>query len=144
MGKKKHVKLNDLELAGKIDRLIEIRPYANEYRDLTGDIKEELMCRKVSEFKAPSGASASVTRKMGMRWLVDKCVQVLPAPLLDLLCPRKPDTNKLNARLKALPDDKALAGCRVEQLGKPTLEVLAKGEVLASDARDDEDEADAA
>jgi hypothetical protein len=133
--------LSDQELGKKIDRLIEIRPMANEYRDLCADIKDELNHRNINVFLGRSGAVAKLVSKPSVSWLLEMLKRVLKPAQLDMYCPRKVDTRKLNQRLAALPDDKQLAKCRIEVPGKRELEVLAHGQLAAEVSKIETEEA---
>lgn len=119
--------MTDKELSAKIDRYVSIRPMANEYQSLGGEIKDELLLRKEHSFDAPSGARARVKLNPQAEWLVEALKAVLPRAVFDALCPRKPDAVKLNQRLAAMPEDKALAKCRMPKGDRKELEVLAAG-----------------
>lgn len=128
---KKKVLLSDRELHAKVDRLVQIRPLANEYALLCRDIKAELLARKTTEILTAEGNRAIIRSLPGASWVLEKLLKCLPGTLLDLLCPRRPDAKKLNQRLVACPEDKALAACKIPTAGKLELAVLAKGETLA-------------
>lgn len=63
MAKKKQKQpLTEDELNARIDRLVAIRPMANEYRLLCGEVKEELLARAASERVTPAGNRAMLNR----------------------------------------------------------------------------------
>lgn len=130
MPKKTEVSLSDAELAAKVARIVEIRPMANEYSLLCKDVKQELLARGKDEFKTEAGHLARIVRKPLKAWVTTALQLALPKKVFELLCPRKPDTKKLNQRLAATPEDKKLAACLVEAGEEKELEVLA-AETLA-------------
>ena len=142
MGKRKQViQITDDELSKKIDRLVEIRPQANEYSALCREIKTALLVRHGKQMATVAGNTAMIEQKPTCAWLVDKLQKVLSRNVFGLLCPRRPDKKKLDQRLAATPENKALAACRVDLgPGKPKLIVLAKGEELSASAESEEDE----
>ena len=125
MAKKDKVRLNDHELNAQTKRLVEIRPVANEYNGLCKSIKEELLARGSNEHRTPDGHTAKIARTKRYSWVVEKLKKALPAALFATLCPPKPDAKKLNQRMTACPEDKALAACRVEDGEERELEVIA-------------------
>lgn len=132
MGKKKQKKpLTEDELNARIDRLVAIRPMANEYRQLCGEVKEALLARAANERATPAGNRALLNRTPTWTWLVGALKETLSRALFEAFCPRKPDAKKLNQRLAACPDDKDFAACRAEGNPKIELEVLAAGETRA-------------
>lgn len=133
MGKKiERVSLSDADLGAKIDRIIEIRPMANEYKLLLGSVKEELLARGAETFTSAAGHTSTIERTPAFKWLIEKLQTALSRPVFYALCPRKPDTKKLNQRLAATPDDKRLAACRVPTGGETVeVSVFAKGETKA-------------
>jgi hypothetical protein len=142
VGKKKQkVQLTEDELNARIDRLVSIRPMANEYRLLCGEVKEALLARAANERATPAGNRALLNRTPTWTWLVGALKETLGRGLLEAFCPRKPDVKKLNQRLAACPDDKDFAACRVEGNPKIELEVLAAGEDRAVLPLQDEGEA---
>lgn len=147
MGKKKEVTLlSEAELHAKINRLVEIRPLANEYNELCRKIKPDMLARGASEIVTPEGNRALIVSKPSFIWVVEKLAKALKRAVFNTLCPRKADAKKLNQRLLANPEDKALAACRIAGNPKYELEVLAKGEQLAQlgSAETEEDETEAA
>jgi len=137
--------LSDSELASKVDRIVNIRPMANEYRQLCNEVKADLQARNLTAFTTPAGHSASINRHPGITWIVTALHKALTKSVFELLCPRRPDIRKLNQRLAATPEDKALAKCRVDTPGKLELEVLAKGETaVVSNVSDADDVEEAA
>ncbi len=138
--KKQRTPLNDQELAQKIDRLIQIRPVANEYRELCGDIKDELQFRNATAFRTATGALAQLVSKPGIKWVVKLLAKLLRPAQLDLYCPRKPETRKLNQLLAATPSDKELAACSTGVPGKLELQVLAPGQAIAEEEIEEEQE----
>lgn len=139
--KKQKVQLTENELNAHIDRLVAIRPMANEYRLLCGEVKESLLARAANERVTPAGNRATLNRTPTWTWLVDALKDALKRPLFEAFCPRKPDAKKLNQRLVACPDDKDFAACRAEGNPKIELEVLAAGENRAALPLQDEDAA---
>jgi len=143
---KKAKQLTEAELAEKIDRLVLLRPQANEYRQLCDEVKATLQARGSNAFITAASNRAELTHGTGYRWVIERLAKVLTTQIFNVLCPRKPDTKKLNQRLAALPEDKQLAACRVAVPGKVKLSVLAKGETetAAVKLNDDESEEEAA
>ena len=140
MGKKQErVALAEQQLAAKIDRLVLLRPQANEYRLLCDQVKEELMTRaeEKREEKTAAGNTAHVTRKPQFGWILASLKTALSRGVFETLCPRKPDAKKLDQRLAAMPEDKALAKCKIEGNAKYELEVLAAGETVCEKHDDD-------
>ncbi|MBE7462299.1 MAG: hypothetical protein HS116_02290 [Planctomycetes bacterium] len=125
MAKKDKVRLSDQELNAQTKRLVEIRPIANEYGLLCRSIKEELLARGRDEHRTPEGHTAKIARTKRYSWVVEKLKKALPGALFASLCPPKPDAKKLNQRIAACPEDKALAACRVEDGEERELEVIA-------------------
>jgi len=145
MGKTKKVPTMSTEqLTEKINRIVQIRPVANEYRTLCRDVKEELQSRGVGSFETELGNTASVSRESGFTWVIEKLQKYLTRSLFETLCPRKVDSKKLNQRMAACPEDKQLASCRAEKPGKWALEVLAKGETAGVKQTEEEELEDAA
>jgi len=145
MSKKKQAELLSVaDLNKKIDRIVEIRPMANEYSLLVKEVKQDLLARGDKAWATEAGNTASVKRRPAFEWLVDNLKRALPRGVFEALCPRKADARKLNQRLAATPEDKALAACKIELTGKPELEVLAKGESPAQIVRMDEADEEAA
>jgi|CXWL01.1.fsa_nt_gi hypothetical protein len=141
-GKKKAIKLLQAqELNAKIDRIVAIRPMANEYSQLVKEVKGELLARKLVVYRTPDGNTAKVKQKPAFMWMVESLKKVLSADVFDALCPRKPDAKKLNQRTAATPEDERLAACRLEcGVGKPELEVLAAGESVSTQIAEESDE----
>lgn len=125
MSKKEKVRLSDQELNAQVARLVEIRPVANEYGVLCRSIKEELLARARDSHRTPHGHTAQIARTKRYSWVVEKLKKALPTALFATLCPPKPDAKKLNQRMAACPEDKALAACRVEDGEERELEVIA-------------------
>jgi len=138
---KKAKQLTEAELAEKIDRLVLLRPQANEYRQLCGQVKAALQARGLQQFMAPSGCRARLDQGVACRWIVAMLQTVLPRGVFYALCPRKAETKKLNQRLAAVPEDKELAKCRVVVPGKIELSVLARGETETAVVKLHDDEA---
>ncbi len=120
--------LSDSELSAKIDRYVSLRPVKNELDTLRKQIGDELESRGIETFTTKTGATAAVLRKPAYKWVLEKLLEVLPRKLVDQFCPRVPDTKLLNQRAAACPDDKKLAGCRVEVPGRKTIQILGPGE----------------
>lgn len=142
--KAERVPLNDVVLAEKIDRIVSIRPMANEYRLLCDEVKKELLARDVTTFTSPAGHVGKIIFKPTFGWLIEKLKKALPRAVYEALCPRKPDAKKLNQRLAATPEDKKFANCRTPMSPKRELEVLAAGQTEAPADVDEDDEFDAA
>jgi len=137
--------MSERELQAMIDRIIEIRPLANEYRSLCQEVKGDLQARGIDTYTTPGGNTANVNRKPGVMWLLEGLKKIFTRALLDTYCPRRADTKKLNQRLAATSEDKRLAKCRVDTPGKLELEVLAKGETaVVSNVSDADDVEEAA
>jgi len=141
MGKK--LSLSDEDLAKKTDRIVQIRPLANEYRSLCDEVKKELLSRGSDVFTAPSGNQSAIKRTPSYTWVLDMLKRVVKKPVFETLCPRKPDANKLKQRLAATPEDKKLAACLVPSGETKELEVLSADEVEAAKQRTDEVKAEA-
>ena len=138
--KQERVALTEAQLAAKIDRLVELRPMANEYRSLCDDVKKELIARG-NGFETPAGNKGKVLIKPRFEWLLEKVEAALSRNVFYALCPRKPDAKKLNQRLAATPEDKRLAAARVEINPTLELEVLAAGETEVAAPSEYESEA---
>lgn len=137
---KKVSKLSDADLARKIDRIVAIRPVANEYKALLDEVKEEMQAREIGKYETELKNTAVCERKTGFTWLADKLAKVKSLKdIFDTVCPRKPDTKKLNQRLAACPEDKALAACRVEVPGKVEIKVHAPGELVGPEVTEEEE-----
>ncbi|GMV82134.1 MAG: hypothetical protein AMXMBFR7_33180 [Planctomycetota bacterium] len=124
MAKSEKVRLQDAELNTQIKRLVAIRPVANEYNALCKSIKEELLARKIDEYKSPEGHLSKIKRSPKYTWVVEALRTCLSRALFQALCPNKPDSKKLNQRMLACPEDKKLAACRVKDGEERELEVL--------------------
>lgn len=144
--KKQRVALSDAQLEANIDRIVEIRPMANEYKTLLNDVKAELGARKIQRWTAPSGNRAEFGFTPIFGWLLEGLKNCLPRGVFELLCPRKADAKKLNQRLAATPEDKKLAACKVKVSQKVELFILAHNETanVTQLHTDDEEESEAA
>ncbi len=141
--KKQVIELSNEELNLKIDRLVAIRPMANEYKALCKEVGAELNRREIDNFTSGAGNKAGFKSTPVYTWLADKLMKVLPRSIWALLLPRKPDVKKLNQRLAATPEDKRLAACRIMTGAKKQLEVLAMGETHSISAGDDDEDEEA-
>ena len=133
MNKTEITALSAADLAAKIDRMVALRPMANEYRTLDKDVKEALQGGAIqlnsdSCYETPQGNRAGLWQGVSAAWSLPRLLKALPKSLWETLLPRKPATRALEARIKACPEDKALAACRATKAGKITLRVYAKGE----------------
>ena len=126
--KKEPTTMSDADLAAAIDRIVVIRPQANEYSALCKKVKAELNLRG-TEFISPAGNKGMIEKKTTYTWIVDALKKCLAPKVFDLLCPRKADATKLNARLAATPEDKKLAACKIVAGFENDLSILGKDEI---------------
>lgn len=131
--------MDDKELSGLIDRYAELRPLVSEQKTLAKKIRDEMQVRKIESFTTKKDNTAALEKKPTCSWMIDELKKVLPRAVFELLCPRKPETKKLDQRLAAMvskAERNELARCRMP--GSPKVQLSITGPDGA--AEEDEDE----